>query len=575
MLTFAKPEDVVCINRAFPANINTIEVGGTYTLPNNYMYYKEGYTMTGWQIGEETYACGAEYTVTGDATLTPVFTENTASIADRKSAVTVVYDFDQTTNGGRVVNIEANADVFVTTATVDGQTIDVALAIDCNDNVGIDGKRGKVNNTSGARAQVNPGAVFTIPAVEGSVITLTSDNIAFSSTTFNGEAGTYAESTATYTAAADGDVRIVASEDNMYYKSVSVTYPEKPVVLPTCDTPTSATGDFSFEHHTNAVTFTATEGQTLMVKVDDAEEVEMASPAVVYPATKATAYAKAEGYNNSEPVEVTINNGYDADKKYVAWVYTSTYASIKDEGFADDKILNGLREDYNVVLVDYDGSVTPSEDLNNADIILCSEMMPGKTTMSNGMKAFVGVTPMISFKTFNYSSGRWSWGTPANPGMDVVSVTPSIKYLKVLEGVTYEENGNVAFFDTTSELYAEKNHIQTVDLTSAPEGMVELAAASDAKTAMFCLDKYFSLGLSSDNWQAYNANAVTVVKNAAAMLLAGEALNTVTKEDEGDCIKDITVEDDNASVYTLSGLRVNTPVKGNIYIKNGKKYIVK
>lgn len=235
VLTFAKPEGVVCINRAFPADINTLEKGATYTLPNNYMYYKEGYTMTGWTDGNTNYNCGDSYTVNGDATLTPIFTENTVSIATRKSAVTVKFDFDQTTNGGRIVNIENNEDIFITTAEVDGQTIDVTLAINCLDDAGISGKRGKVNNTSGNRAQVNAGSVFNISAVNGSVITLTSDKIKFSQTTFNGESGTYGSSTATYTAKADGNVRIVAQESGMYYKSITVTYPVPDYTLTTAD----------------------------------------------------------------------------------------------------------------------------------------------------------------------------------------------------------------------------------------------------------------------------------------------------------------------------------------------------
>ena len=32
---------------------------------------------------------------------------------------------------------------------------------------------------------------------------------------------------------------------------------------------------------------------------------------------------------------------------------------------------------------------------------------------------------------------------------------------------------------------------------------------------------------------------------------------------------------ENDVIYTLQGVRVNTPVKGNIYIKNGKKFLAK
>ncbi|MGN1263585.1 MAG: hypothetical protein ACI4TW_06065, partial [Prevotella sp.] len=170
----------------------------------------------------------------------------------------------------------------------------------------------------------------------------------------------------------------------------------------------------------------------------------------------------------------------------------------------------------------------------------------------------------------------WSWGTPNNPGKEVVGVTPVSNLYEVLDGVTYEENGDVNFYDATSELFnAENNHIQTVDLTSPAVTTTVMATASDSKTAMFCADKYFCLGLSSDNWQSYNDNAVTVVSNAARMLLEGTALDK-TKEIPN-AISEVKITDNlsGASIYTLSGVRVDVPQKGHLYIVNGKKCVVK
>ena len=378
------------------------------------------------------------------------------------------------------------------------------------------------------------------------------------------------EQTAEVVASGDNYVATIVVEEVTY----TITFTNVKIPLPVCETPSFNIGDFSFAHHAKAVTFNAAEGQKLMVTVDDAEAVEMASPAVVYPLASAKAYAFAEGYENSDTTEVTVENNYDANKPYVAWVYTSTYTSVA-EGFADDKILNALKDEYNVVLVDYVAEVTPSEDLNNADLIVCTEAMSGAKTMSNGMQAFVGVTPMISFKMFNYSSGRWSWGTPNNPGMEVVGVTPVTNLYDVLKGVAYEKNGDVNFYDAASELFnIANNHIQTVDITSAPVTTTVMATASDGKTAMFCAEKYFCLGLSSDNWQSYNNNAVVVVSNAARMLLDGTALD---KTDVANAINEVKASDtlSGEAIYTLSGVRVAVPQKGQLYIMNGKKYIAK
>jgi len=225
-ISFAKPEGVTCINRAFPANISNLTAGSTYTLPYNYMYYKEGYTMTGWSDGTNNYNCGDSYTVTDDVTLTPIFTENTTSLSNHKQKVTVKYDFARQTNKGRYVNIEGNQDIFITTANVDGKDIDVKLDINCLDNAGIEGKRGKVNNISdNTKVQVNPGTVFTIPVEAGSVITITSKDTKFTGTTFNGTEGTYNEKIVTYTASTDGDVTVISTEDNMFYQNITVTYP--------------------------------------------------------------------------------------------------------------------------------------------------------------------------------------------------------------------------------------------------------------------------------------------------------------------------------------------------------------
>ena len=237
-ISFAKPEGVHCVNRMFPATVNTYDVGQTYSLPYNYMYYKEGYTMTGWEINGSEYKCGDAYTVTEEnVTATPVFTRNTTSIASRSGELTVKFDFDQATNNGRVVNIENNEDYFITTVNVGGEDIDVALSINCKDNAGIEGKRGKFNNTSGSRAQVNPGAVLNISLEQGGTITINSDNINFKEGfTFNGVVGTIDGATITYTAEKAEEVIVISQQENMYIKSVVITYPAPSYTLTTADT---------------------------------------------------------------------------------------------------------------------------------------------------------------------------------------------------------------------------------------------------------------------------------------------------------------------------------------------------
>lgn len=72
----------------------TVEVGSSYTLPVNTTLYVAGSTLTGWTDGTNTYKPGETITAPStSATLTPVFTANTKSLADRTEATTLTYYF--------------------------------------------------------------------------------------------------------------------------------------------------------------------------------------------------------------------------------------------------------------------------------------------------------------------------------------------------------------------------------------------------------------------------------------------------------------------------------------------------
>ena len=243
VLSFAKPEGVYCVSRMFPKGVNTVAKGGKATLPAaNYMYYKEGYTMTGWSVGGTDYGFGKEVTLNEDVTAEPVFAKNTVSLAARSAEVTVTYDFNTSTNGGRLVNIENNADKVITRITVDGQEIDYVMDADCQKDAGITDFTGKLNNTAkGVTAQCNKGTVLTIhDAVKGSVITLTCNSKFTTATTFNGAAGTLDGSKAIYTATEDGDVKVIVKDESIYLTTITVTYP----YVPKSYTLTTEDGDF-------------------------------------------------------------------------------------------------------------------------------------------------------------------------------------------------------------------------------------------------------------------------------------------------------------------------------------------
>lgn len=162
-----------------PAGVTWTE-GDTFNAPKNFTLYKEGYTLTGWNDGTKTVAPGEEYVPAADVTLTPVFTKNTVSLADRTEVVTLKWDF-QTRNGAPTVGWQNVTGVYVTQALVNGQTIDVKVDFDTNNG-------GKIANANwNDWCQMNAGTKFTIPSCKGATFSLESYN-ATTTTTVDGVA---------------------------------------------------------------------------------------------------------------------------------------------------------------------------------------------------------------------------------------------------------------------------------------------------------------------------------------------------------------------------------------------------
>jgi hypothetical protein len=93
----------------------------------------------------------------------------------------------------------------------------------------------------------------------------------------------------------------------------------------------------------------------------------------------------------------------------------------------------------------------------------------------------------------------------------------------VLNGVPFNGD-NINLFDGTDD----QKHIQTVtSWTAAPSGNVDMAKVGSTNVAMHAStsQKFFGIGLSCDDFGNYNTNAITIIKNAAAMLIAGEDLD--------------------------------------------------
>ena len=192
----------------------TYETGSKITIPANTTLYKEGKTLTAWtDAASKQYKAGDEVTISGDLTLTPVFTDNAVSFDQRTAETTLTWQFGES-NGAGKLNAQGKKTILVTQATIGENVIDVKMDIDATN--------GKINNDGRGDewAQCNDGTILTIPAYKGMNVTFRSYGEAVG-TTIGGEEA--AGKAATYNGSA-ATIDIVAKGIS-YISNVVATYP--------------------------------------------------------------------------------------------------------------------------------------------------------------------------------------------------------------------------------------------------------------------------------------------------------------------------------------------------------------
>jgi len=209
--------DVVCQGTIVPTG-GTYAVGDSYTIPaSNFTLYKEGYTLTGWTDGTTTYAAGSSVTLEDDLALTPVFTDNTVSLADRTEAVTVKWNFRRDQGAPAVGWEGATGLVWVAQATIGDQTIDVALPFSTSP--------GKFNNKNNNDwVQINNGTTFTVPSCKGATISMEAYN-EITTTTIDGQSDYTTGKTISYEIATASESVEVVIGDGSYYRYIQVVLP--------------------------------------------------------------------------------------------------------------------------------------------------------------------------------------------------------------------------------------------------------------------------------------------------------------------------------------------------------------
>lgn len=209
--------DVACEGTIVPTG-GTYAVGDEYTIPAmNFTLYKVGYTLTGWTDGTKTYANGEKVTLTGDLALTPVFTENTVTLADRTEPVTLKYNFRRDA-GAPTVAYQNATGIWVAQATIGDKVIDVKADFDTNNG-------GKfANGNWNDWAQLSGGTKWTIPSCKGATVSMEAYND-ITTTTIDGQSDYTQGKTISYEIAGAAESVDVVIGDGSYYRYIQVVLP--------------------------------------------------------------------------------------------------------------------------------------------------------------------------------------------------------------------------------------------------------------------------------------------------------------------------------------------------------------
>ena len=145
-----------------------------FTIPKNTTLYYEGYALTAWTDGTNTYTIGETYTFTEDVTLKPVLTKSDKAITDTDTELVATWYFDKK-DGAPILSWNGSDYVFNYTKSVSvGETkIDLKMVMTGAKADNDDARVNFVTDADGNEArggQLNNGMTLTIPAVYGMTV---------------------------------------------------------------------------------------------------------------------------------------------------------------------------------------------------------------------------------------------------------------------------------------------------------------------------------------------------------------------------------------------------------------------
>lgn len=214
----------------------------------------------------------------------------------------------------------------------------------------------------------------------------------------------------------------------------------------------------------------------------------------------------------------------DPDANDILYLYNSSYATYcginKDPlyaAIADHLSTSGLD------LVAYDMNGRSASDLDQvalARAIISTEANAGSNELGVALAEAATQVPMLNLKTFYFSSGRWGWGTAANPSAPTPTISIGAPGLALFEGLLMTDEGQADLFTPTTL----SNLIQGASISGND---VETLAEVENYQAVFSRgDNFIHIGYSYDDISEINGNGKQLVLNVLDLLLAGKGFKT-------------------------------------------------
>ena len=621
-----------------PATIND-GAGETITLPKNFTMYKANSTFKGWDAdddGDVDYAGGADYTVTGAATLKAVFEDNGGTtLDDRTLATAITFDF-QRKNGAPSVTWQAptlpTSGAWIAQANVAGKTIDVKMDWD------VTTSGAKINNSGWTDwAQLNNGTRFVIPSAAGATVDIEAYNDTDDETTVNDAVRTSVSGNTSHyeISSSASTATIVMSGKASYYRTIKVTLPGPTYNVDfTLSNVTKTSGEATVMGGTEyTATFAAADGYALPASVEVTAGATDISANCTWAKTTGTltipaAYTTGDiditvngvVIAGSEIIRATITAANTATPSGTIYKTTTTNLSGKDAGKSGWKF--AVTGSY-VLLTLADGYTFKTGDIVNVHITAAA----GQGTMAiysssdavlqdTGVAGVEGDNKIVlsadvngkqSIKFLRTNDNKW------NAHIDYIAVTrPNAVVTLNASGYATYSNGSDFTFEGAQAykmaLNLSAGTLVGTEVTGKIPAGEGILLKGDASAVVAITNTTGASAIAGNNLHGTTASGgatVSVPDGKTIYVLSGNtfkrytgttfAANKAFFQADGDTVESsvftITFDDENGETtsikgveaqkfmennkfYNLNGQEVQNPTKG-LYIVNGKKVIVK